>query len=68
MDANSRFVVFQDDPWNPLLIASFDEFASAKEAMERMASEKPGQYFVWDAGEYQIMALSNSGAPWIQNK
>ena len=68
MNANVRFDVFQDDPWDPLLIASFDEFASAKKAMENMASEIPGQYFVWACGEDQIMAQLNTGAPWIQNK
>ena len=68
MNADARFDVFQDDVWEPILIASFDEFASAKEAMEKMAFEKPGQYFVWASGEDEIIALMNTGAPWIKSK
>lgn len=62
-----QFEVFHDDPFEPQLIASFDELASAKAAMEKAASEVPGKYFVWSSGEDEMIAQLNTGAPWPQS-
>jgi hypothetical protein len=63
MDTPEQFDVFQDHPWEPRRVASFDEFAAAIAAMEKMASENPGQHFVWSVVKEEIMAQLNSRAP-----
>jgi hypothetical protein len=60
MNAPAQFEVFYDDPLEPLLIASFEEFAVAKAAMERMAVNVPGHYFVWSPGEDEVLAQTDT--------
>lgn len=57
-----EFEIFYDDPFDPLLLASFDEFAAANETMQDLASHVPGQYFVWSTGEDQVVAQLNTGS------
>jgi hypothetical protein len=64
MNAPERFDLFQDHPWEPKLIASFGELAAAKAAMEKIASEVPGRYFVWCSAEEETMARLNTGDRW----
>lgn len=56
MNAESQFELFCDDPWTPVLIASFDEFQVAKAAMEDRASRAPGRYFIWSNEEEEVVA------------
>lgn len=68
MTAPVQFKVFHDDPIEPRLVASFDELASAKAAMEKTASEVPGTYFVWSSSEEEMMAQVDTRAAWPQSQ
>jgi hypothetical protein len=68
MKTPERFDVFPDHPSEPKLIASFNEFAGAKAAMEKMAARTPGKYFVWSSDEDELMAQVNTGTPWPQGQ
>ena len=62
MTAARQFEVFYDDPFDPLLIASFEVLGSAKAAMADFALHVPGQYFVWSPGEDEVVAQLNTGS------
>jgi hypothetical protein len=56
VNANGKFELYFDDLVDPVLIASFDDLGAAKLAMNTVAVQIPGQYFVWLANEEEIVA------------
>jgi hypothetical protein len=56
------FELFYDDPFDPLPIASFDDFRAAKETMQDFASHVPGQYFVWSHEVDDVVAHLQTGS------
>jgi len=57
----AQFDVFYDDPFEPLLLASFKESKAAKAAMRDFALHVPGQYFVWSSADDELVAQLNTG-------
>lgn len=66
MFAARKFEVFYDDPFEPLLIAVFEDLDAARSAMEQWASHVPGQYFIWRHEEDEVVALVNTGRPLLR--
>ncbi len=62
MTAAQKFELFYDDPFDPILIASFEELAAANAAMGDFALHVPGQYFVWSREEDQVAAQLSTGS------
>jgi hypothetical protein len=56
ISSDKEFEVFLDDPLEPLLIGSFDNFEAARTMMNQRASCVPGRYFVWSCFECEVMA------------
>lgn len=66
MLAAQRFEIFYDDPFEPLLIAEFDDLPAARSAMEHFASFVPGKYFVWSPVEDEIVTHLSNGSPLLR--
>jgi hypothetical protein len=45
---------------DPLWVACADGMQNAKATMERIATERPGRYFVWESYSKQVLAVTDT--------
>lgn len=67
MLAAQKFDIFYDDPLEPLLIASFEEFGAAQAAMADFALHVPGQYFLWSPGADEVLEQLHTGGSLLRS-
>ena len=60
----ATFNIFEGEiAHNPVCVAHSKGIEAAKAAMERMANERPGKYFVWESRSNQVLAMTDTTKP-----
>jgi hypothetical protein len=63
------FDIFRGDPaQNPIWLEPVMGLSNARQQMEQIAAEKPGQYFLFSVQSHSVLAKIDTGKKLLQSK